>query len=169
MRAVERTPWAERRSSMHDTMCLIVSDKAEKLIRLAVPAVADFIGDAELPKSIDRVTVEAPCGTGFCDVLIETDGLSRAWFVEVKTEDERYSMGDVIRQLRWYAAQRAGFEERHLILVCEKLPDPRQWTLLLRAGVRAVPIWALERTVEKKADPEQPTLFPEYPYQHREG
>lgn len=137
---------------MHDSLCLLVADNPRRLIELAAPSVADLIGAAMLPKSIDNVTVEAECGTGFCDVLIETDGRARAWFVEIKTEDERASAGDIIRQLRWYAAQRRGFNEKLLVLVAEKIPDPRTFALLNRGDVRVVPAWAIERRHPKPTE-----------------
>lgn len=117
MRAVERTPWAERRSSRHDSICLWLAENAEFLTRVAV---------------------EEPCGNGFCDVFIETDQRSRAWFVEVKTDAERSSGGDIIRQLRWYAAQRGGFARKELICVSESEDDDMR-RLLLAGGVQMVP------------------------------
>jgi hypothetical protein len=163
MRSVERTPWSVRRSSMHDAICLLVVDNVGKTLRLVSPAEADLIGAVEEPKSVDKVTVEAPCGTGFCDVLVETDGRTRAWFIEVKTDDERASMGDIIRQLRWYSAQRGGFEEKNLVLVCETLPSPRDWMLLLHAGVRVLPKFALERR-KVAGEVSAPAELPEYPW-----
>lgn len=145
---------------MHDAICLLVVDNAAQALRLVSPAVAGLIEAVEPPKGVDKVTIEAPCGTGFCDVLVETDGRTRAWFVEVKTDDERYSMGDVIRQLRWYAAQRGGFEQKNLVLVCETLPASRDWMSLLRAGVRVLPKFALER---RRVASELRVELPPYP------
>jgi len=145
MRSVERTPWAVQRTSMHDAISLLVTEQPDRLCRIAAPAMADLLPQTDVPRGIDRVLVEHPCGTGFCDIVIETDGRERAWFVEVKTDAERASAGDIIRQLRWYAGQCRGYSRKELVLVTETLPDPSRWMLLCRAGVRVVPAWCLER------------------------
>jgi len=92
--------------------------------------------DDEFPKC-GRVLVEAECGTGFCDVLIESKDRTRAWFIEVKTDDEKASAGDVIRQLRWYASQRRGYEQKHLVCLAESATDVFR-DLLTAGGVQLV-------------------------------
>jgi hypothetical protein len=124
MRAVERTPWAERRSVRHDEICLAIARMPDLLLR-ALGA----------PRNVARVLLEAPCGTGFCDVLIESADRTRALFVEVKTDAERASGVDVIRQLRWYASQRGGYDVKRLVCVCESDPGPLFRELLERAEV----------------------------------
>lgn len=137
MRAVERTPWAERRSSMHDEICAVLARDPMALMHF-VP----------LANRIDRVLVEAPCGTGFCDLILEMHGRSAACFVEVKTDAERASGGDVIRQLRWYAAQSRGYDRHYLMCVPES-PQGRVFdSLLSAAGVYQVvygDVWDISR------------------------
>ena len=142
MRAVERTPWSERRSTRHDEICAAIAGDPYSLMHF-------------LPCNgvkLDRLTVEAPCGPGFCDVLLETHGLCSGWFVEVKTDAERASAGDVIRQLRWYAAQRHGYVAKHLVCVPESNPDATFRRLLEAASVRIVTfgeIWDISRVNPK--------------------
>lgn len=121
MRAVEKMPWVERRSSVHDRMCAGVVRAAETITR----------------HTVGRILVEAECGSGFCDVLIESSDRATAWFVEVKTDDEKASAGDVIRQLKWYAAQRRGYEKKHMVCVAESA-DEIMRELLEAGGVRLV-------------------------------
>ena len=131
MRAVERMPWVERRGSVHDRMCAGVVRAAETILWC--------FSHGEHPKA-GRVLVEAECGTGFCDVLIESADRSVAWFVEVKTDDEKASAGDIIRQLKWYAAQRHGYEKKRLVCVAESADDILR-ELLEAGGVRLL-TWA---------------------------
>lgn len=94
MRAVDRTPWADHRSSKHDEMCAIVASHPEKI----------FPGYAGLT----RVTVEKELGRGFADVFAIKDappGEVEVAILEIKTRYEDTSAGDVIRQLKWYRAQ----------------------------------------------------------------
>lgn len=119
MRAVEKMPWVERRSSVHDRMCAGVVRAAQTITRI-------------LP---GRILVEAEWGTGFCDVLIESPDRAIAWFVEVKTDDEKASAGDIIRQLKWYSGQRHGYEKKRLVCIAESADDVMR-ELLEAGGVR---------------------------------
>ena len=129
MRAVERTPWAEQRNATHDEMCLAVARAAGKLFPGYTGAV--------------RSDVEAPLGPGFVDVLAWTDAPpdEREWaIVEVKTNAERESGGDIVRQLRWYR-ERLALPAR-LVLVA-----PNRWLapagmqdLILLAGIEILPV-----------------------------
>lgn len=128
MRVVERVPWAERRSSRHDEMCLSVAAHR----RLIFPG---YRGEV-------IAQIEAPIGPGFADVLAWTDAppSEREWaIVEVKTNEERTTGGDIVRQLRWYR-ERLG-RPALLILVVEPMwdaPEPMR-DLILMAGVEIVP------------------------------
>lgn len=91
MRAVERTPWAEQRGSRHDEMCALVAAHPERVF-------PKFSGDA-------FAIVEAPIANGYADLFVTTDAPQdeqQHAIVEVKTNDERWSAGDAIRQLKWY-------------------------------------------------------------------
>jgi len=129
MRAVERTPWAERRTPTHDAMCLAVAMRPERVFGYPlVPA---------------RAKVEAPIGGGFADVLCWTDAppSEREWaIVEVKTNAERTTGGDIIRQLRWYR-ERLGLPAR-LVLVVPPIWDApsAMQDLILMAGVEILPV-----------------------------
>lgn len=128
MRAVEKTPWAERRNATHDAMCLLVAQHPERLFR-------GYTGAA-------CATIEAPLGSGFVDVLAWTDAPEderEFAIVEVKTNSERTSGGDVVRQLRWYR-QRLGLPARLVLVV------PSFWMaagemqdLILTAGIEILP------------------------------
>ncbi len=129
MRAVEREPWVQRRNATHDEMCLAVSRHPENLFR-------NYYGAAQ-------AKIEAPAGRGFIDVLAWTDAPDdeREWaIVEVKTNSERESGGDVVRQLRWYREQLA--RPAAMILVVPAwwmAPAPMQ-DLILTAGIEILPI-----------------------------
>lgn len=129
MRAVERTPWAERRSPTHDAMCLAVALRPERVF-------TRYTGAA-------RAKVEAPLGPGFVDVLCWTDAppSEREWaIVEVKTNEERTSGGDVIRQLRWYR-ERLGRPARLVLVVPPRWDAPSEMQdLILTAGVEILPV-----------------------------
>lgn len=151
MRAVERTPWAERRSTRHDEICSAIATDPDALMHF-MPG-----GGAK----VERGTVEAKCGPGFCDVLLETHGREVAWFVEVKTDAERASAGDVIRQLKWYASQRQGFVFKWLVCVTETQPDAIFQRLLRQAGVRLVTfeeIWDISRANQNACDAPAPQV-----------
>jgi hypothetical protein len=140
MRAVERTPWAERRSSRHDEIVATIARDPRALMH--------YLPCANV--RLDRLTVEAPCGRGFCDMLLETHGRQTAWFVEVKTDAEHASGGDIARQLQWYAAQRSGYTLKRLVCVPESPLDRNSATVLGHAGVIVVPfceIWDISRDV----------------------
>lgn len=129
MRVVERTPWAEKRNATHDSMCLAVSLRPERLFH-------GYTGAA-------RATVEAPVGPGFVDVLAWTDAPPAEQdfaVVEVKTNSERASGGDVIRQLRWYRERLA--RPARLVLVVPPMwfaPSEMQ-DLILVAGIEILPV-----------------------------
>lgn len=137
MRAVERTPWAVRRSSRHDEMAAIVLAHKE----LIFPR---FTGEV-------HASVEYPAGPGFCDVFAATiapptDRLFR--IVEVKTKDEAASAGDTIRQLKWYFRQlrrdangRDRAERMGLTLVVEDDGvDPAALALFANEGIEVLPV-----------------------------
>lgn len=114
MRAVERAPWAERRSSRHDEICALVAASPERA----------FTG----PTGPCRAEIEAEVGRGFVDVLVTEeapDGESRQCIVEVKTIAESASGGDIIRQMKWYRRELWGggilgdLERIHMVLVLE--------------------------------------------------
>lgn len=135
MRAVEKMPWVEQRSSRHDEMCAIVARRPGRLFK-------GFKGET-------RATVEWPCGRGFVDVYAETDAppneIQRC-IVEVKTRSESNSAGDVIRQVKWYR-QHSGYENVSVVVVVENdwsLPSVTL-ELLLREGIEVLPIWYFEK------------------------
>lgn len=137
MRAAERTPWADRRSSRHDEMCALVAAWPERLF-------PTYGGEV-------RARVEVPCGAGFCDVLVwqEAPPSEReAFIVEVKTRHEQTSAGDVLRQLRWYRQRLGGrFASVRLALVVENVSavPSAMLDLLLHEGVDVLPVWYFER------------------------
>lgn len=131
MRAVEKMPWVERRGSVHDRMCAGVVRAAETIV--------GTLSRGKYTKT-GRVAVEAECGTGFCDVLIESQDRTVAWFVEIKTDDEKASAGDIIRQLKWYAAQRHGYEKKRLVCVAESADEIMRE--LLEAGGVCLLTWS---------------------------
>lgn len=126
---MERTPWAEKRNATHDAMCLAVSLRPERVF-------AGYTGAA-------CSTIEAPVGNGFVDVLAWTDAPEAEKefaIVDVKTNSERDSGGDVIRQMRFYQA-RLGRPARLVLVV------PRWWMaasemqdLILQAGIEILPV-----------------------------
>jgi hypothetical protein len=76
-------------------------------------------------------------------VLIERADVNEAYLVEVKTDAEHASEGDVIRQLRWYSSNLRGYDRKHLVCLVESnyprdlRRDP--FTVLTEAaGVRLV-------------------------------
>jgi hypothetical protein len=93
-----------------------------------------------------RVTVEAPVGRGFVDVLAVTDapaGELQVLVIEVKTRDEQASAGDVIRQLKWYRAQLPGRlqHDARLVVVVENDNALSATTLALlqHEGIEVLP------------------------------
>lgn len=129
MRAVERTPWAERRSPTHDAMCLAVAQHPERLFH-------QYTGAAQ-------AKIEAPVGSGFIDVLAWTDAPANEIefaIVEVKTNAEYTSGGDVIRQLRWYQ-QKLGRPARLVVVVpAFWMAAAQMQDLILTAGVEILPV-----------------------------
>lgn len=131
MRAVERVPFPERRGSRHDEMCAAVAANASRIF----PA---FNGEV-------RATVEAPCGSGFVDVLAVTVGPPEevlVAIVEVKTRGDTSSAGDIIRQLKWYEQRLPLDAPVRLVLVVENdgaLPSA-MLALLLHEGIDVLPI-----------------------------
>lgn len=129
MRAVERAPWAERRTPRHDAMCLAV-------IRGAAKIFPRFTGHTE-------TEAEAPLGSGFADVLAWTDAPrdEREWAIlEIKTNAERTTAGDIIRQLRWYR-ERLGCPARLILVVEPRWGAPAEMQdLILAAGVEILPV-----------------------------
>jgi hypothetical protein len=118
---------------MHDEMCAAVVARPEALLY--------WLNAEEAP--IKRVVPEYPCGTGYLDVLIERADVNEAYLVEVKTDAEHASAGDVIRQLRWYSSNLRGYDRKHLVCLVESnyprdlRRDP--FTVLTEAaGVRLV-------------------------------
>lgn len=81
---------------------------------------------------IGRVIIEAECGPGFVDVLLENKERSDAWLIEVKTSAEKASAGDTIRQLKWYQRQLTRYERTHLVCLSED--DDDVFRRLLEAG-----------------------------------
>ena len=142
MRAVERAPWTERRSSRHDEMCLAIAKEAGLLFH-------GFTGEV-------AVKIEAPCGAGFADLIVRTIapfGEVQAALVEVKTNDENCSGGDIIRQIRWYRKnfpfeqqEMAANMQPRLVLVLEDQSSlaPRQIELVSFAGIEVLPIRILD-------------------------
>ena len=128
MRAVERTPWAERRNATHDAMCLVVAQHPERVF-------IRYSGAAQ-------AKIEAPIGRGFVDVLAWTDAPEdeREYaIVEVKTNSERGSGGDIIRQLRWYREQ-LGRPARLVLVVPDYwLAPSAMQDLILTAGIEILP------------------------------
>ncbi len=129
MRVDERTPWADRRTPRHDAMCLAVASNAGRVFHRYTGHVCSEI--------------EAPIGPGFADVLCWTDAPrdEREWaIVEVKTNAERTTGGDIIRQLRWYR-ERLGLPAK-LILVVEPNWDApaAMQDLILMAGIEVLPV-----------------------------
>lgn len=122
MRAVERRPWAERRSAAHDELCELVAAHPGVILSLWGEKAARLVPS--------RVVVEAPCGPGFCDVLIECEAAARqrrlGLIVEVKTDDESASAGDIIRQLKFYGErlrETRRYNSIWLAVVVESLTD----------------------------------------------
>jgi hypothetical protein len=139
VRAVEQIPdYAGPRSSRHDEMCALVARRKD----LIFPR---FSGEV-------IVTIEAPCGRGFVDVLAVTDAPPaevEAALVEVKTRQERTTGGDILRQLRWYErdlpARLKVNPVRRIVVVedVEGLPVG-MLDLLIEAGVEVVPVGHFE-------------------------
>lgn len=91
MRRCDRGPWVQRRSKRHDAMCAAIVVRKERIF-------PRFTGEV-------RAKVEVPCGLGFCDVAAYTDAPpdEREYaIIEVKTNEEDFGAGDLIRQLKWY-------------------------------------------------------------------
>lgn len=133
MRAVERTPWAERRTATHDAMCLAVAQNAGRIFRYYTGAV--------------RAEVEAPLGPGFVDVLAWTDAPrdEREWaIVEVKTNAEQTTGGDIIRQLRWYRERLACPARLVLVVPNRWLAPSGMQDLILMADVEILPVTYFE-------------------------
>lgn len=70
------------RDSRHDEICLL-------LCEMVKVAETDAV-----------VTIEAALGRGYCDLFVEA--ADHIVLFEVKTDNEKASAGDVIRQLRFY-------------------------------------------------------------------
>ncbi len=156
MRAVEREPWVKQRSSRHDEICAAIVKCKDMIF-------PDVKGDV-------MVTAEAPCGRGYCDVLAVTDappGEQVVAIIEVKTNDERASTGDTIRQLRWYRQnltlpRGVKREDVQLILVTENILSQVPDTLLTlceNAGVEVVPAFYFEDFTTGKWVPTSETLI----------
>lgn len=139
MRVVERTPWAEKRSARHDEICFAVASRPERLF-------PRFTGEVQ-------ATVEAPCGHGFVDVLARTVAPCaerEVALVEVKTNDERASAGDIIRQLKWYRKQLDYLREQpRMVLVVEDAWDVPSVTLelLLREWIDVLPVGYFQQEI----------------------
>lgn len=130
MRAVERTPWATRRTSKHDEMCAAIVARPDA-----------FMWWFDSP-AVGRVLVEVACGTGYADIVIESPDGSTAWLVEVKTAAENASAGDIIRQLKWYRSHMKRYNDVHLACLTEeclcRTEAPAFNTLMKAADVRVV-------------------------------
>ena len=141
MRLIEQQRFGGQRSSRHDAMCVAVASRPE----LIFPR---FTGEV-------RVTIEAPLGHGFADLLAVTEAPPnevQAAIIEVKTRDERCSAGDVIRQLKWYRAnlpERLKVNPVRLIVVVENVDaiDSVMLGLLAHEGVEVLPVGWFEGMV----------------------
>lgn len=137
MRAVERSPWATRRSSRHDEMCAAVLESKDRIF-------PKFTGEV-------RASVEYPAGPGYVDVFACTDAPPNERefaIVEVKTNDEQASAGDIIRQMKWYLQQlrrdRNGLDRaartRLILVVDQGGISSVMLSLILNEGIEVLPV-----------------------------
>lgn len=149
MKVSDQGPWVQRRSKRHDEMCAAIVVRKERIF-------PGFTGEV-------RARVEVPCGRGFCDVVAMTDAPPEdrdVAIIEVKTNVEVFSAGDLIRQLKWYQQhirlpRGVRRQDIRLITVLEdELLAPNVATflqLLTNENIEALPIGYFE--IENWAQP----------------
>lgn len=92
----------EARTTKHDELVAHLLSRKDELIDLAKKG-------RDVRSLRAHVEIEQPCGNGWIDLCVTVreicscrGAIDRALIIEVKTESEHWSAGDVIRQLKRY-------------------------------------------------------------------
>lgn len=135
----KKLPWLDKRPSRHDELCAFALDVFSE----------DGFGGETLAVEVEK-ELEYGSSEKYADIYIhgEDDGQKYHVIIEIKTQDESASAGDIIRQLKWYRAglkksldaAGRGDESVRLVLVHDGDPSRPALRLLAHAGVTVI-VW----------------------------